>query len=86
MVTCGTSMLSVGRIVASLLLRGSNSNAAVKTMANPGGVGGMSNLEQHPISYRRVRRENSRFMFMFGVLYMKCMKSWVVLMRIWSPL
>lgn len=29
---------------------------------------------------------NSRFMFMLGVLYMKCMKSWVVLMRIWSPL
>lgn len=25
-------------------------------------------------------------MFMFGVLYMKCMKSCVVLMRIWSPL
>ena len=35
--TCGTSMLSVGRMVASLLLRGSNSNAAVNTMANPGG-------------------------------------------------
>lgn len=35
--TCGTSMLSVGRVVASLLLRGSNSNAAVKTMANPAG-------------------------------------------------
>lgn len=35
-VTCGTSMLSVGRMVASLLLRGSNSNAAVRTMANPG--------------------------------------------------
>lgn len=32
------------------------------------------------------RREHSRFMFMLGVLYMKCMKSWVVLMRIWSPL
>lgn len=29
-------MLSVGRMVASLLLRGSNSNAAVNTMANPG--------------------------------------------------
>ena len=37
--TIGTSMLSVGRIVASLLLRGSNSNAAVNTMANPGGKG-----------------------------------------------
>lgn len=35
-ITCGTSMLSVGRMVASLLLRGSNSNAAVNTMANPG--------------------------------------------------
>lgn len=34
-VTWGTTMLSVGRAVASLLLRGSNSNAAVKTMANP---------------------------------------------------
>lgn len=30
--------------------------------------------------------QNSRFMFMLGVLYMKCMKSCVVLMRIWSPL
>lgn len=25
-------------------------------------------------------------MFMLGVLHMKCMKSCVVLMRIWSPL
>lgn len=29
---------------------------------------------------------SSRFMFMLGVLHMKCMKSCVVLMRIWSPL
>lgn len=36
-ITCGTSMLSVGRMVASLLLRGSNSNAAVNTIANPEG-------------------------------------------------
>lgn len=35
--TCGTSILSVGRMVASLLLRGSNSKAAVNTMANPAG-------------------------------------------------
>lgn len=33
--TCGTSMLSVGRMVASLLLRGSNSKAAVRTMISP---------------------------------------------------
>lgn len=33
--TWGTSTLSVGLIMASLLLRGSNSNAAVNTIPNP---------------------------------------------------
>lgn len=31
-------------------------------------------------------KANSLFMFMLGVLYIKCMNSCVVLMRIWSPL
>ncbi len=44
------------------------------------------NLAVHYERHCSVGKGNSRFMFMLGVLYMKCMKSWVVLMRIWSPL
>lgn len=75
--------------MASLLLRGSNSNAPVKTVTTPGGVGGKRETQNDVPSGAaccRLRGDNSRFMLMFGVLYMKCMKSWVVLMRIWSPL
>lgn len=40
-------MLSVGRMVASLLLRGSNSNAAVSTMPKPGKASGKNEKLLH---------------------------------------